>query len=101
MMKDPEMIRQEILDRIEEHCGQLQYSPAENMEARLEQIRTVVQQHVDMLYNEGHIDRKPTAIVEWMPKTGYVEISFSWPVSCIEFTVNYSHNDGFKEANHV
>ena len=97
-MKDATMIQQEILDRIEESVGKIEGSPVENMEACLEHIRAIAQQHVDMLYANRDIDRKPTAIVEWNPKTGDVEISFSWPVSCIEFSFSYSHNEGFKEA---
>ena len=97
-MKDTEMIRQEILDKIEKYAGKIEGTPAVNMPERLEHIRAIVQQHVDMLYAEGYIDRKPTAIVEFDPKEGSVDITFAWPVSCIEFTVQYSHDEGFKEA---
>lgn len=98
MMKDPESIRQEILDKIEEYAGKIEGTHAVNMPERMEQIRAIVQQHVDVLYAEGHLDRRPTAIVEFNSKEGTVDITFAWPVSCIEFTVNYSYNDGFKEA---
>lgn len=97
-MKDTIEIRNEILDKIEKYAGKIVGTPAVNMPERTEQIRAIVQQHMDLLYDEGHIDRKPTAIVEFDPKEGSVDITFAWPVSCIEMTVNYSHNEGFKEA---
>ena len=97
-MKDPIEIKKEILDKIEEHAGKIVGTPAVNMPERLEQIRAIALSHFDMLYAEGHIDSKPDVYVEWHPDTGFLELYLSWPVSCIEMTVNYSHNEGFKEA---
>lgn len=97
-MKDLIEIKKEIMDKIEEHAGKIVGSPAVNIPERLEQIRAIAQSHFDILYADGHIDSKPDVYVEWHPDTGFVELYLSWPVSCIELTVNYSHNEGFKEA---
>ena len=99
MMKDPESIRQEILDQIEKYAGKIEGSPAVHMPERLAQIRAIAQSYYDMLYAEGNIDSKPDVYVEWHPVTGIVELYLSRPVPFITMTVNYSHNEGFKEVN--
>ena len=98
-MKDETQIRNEILDKIEKYAGKIEGTPAVNMPERLDQIRAIALSHFDMLYAEGHIDSKPGVYVEWHPNTGFLELYISWPVSCIEMTVNYGHNEGFKEVN--
>lgn len=85
-MKDTTRIHMDILEKIEELADKIVGEPAEDIPELIEYIRSIVQQHIDMLYDEGHIKKKPEVTVEWNSVECCVETYLSWPLSCAEFS---------------
>lgn len=95
-MKDTKKIHEEILAKFAEYADNTVFAPGQripDIPEIMEQMRAIAQQHIDMLYADGHIDKKPEVIVKWNPDEGCVDTYLSWPMTYTAFNFNYYLHD--------